>query len=67
MLYFSTGNELLLRIFISAFCVGCFSGKLISNKKLPFLTYICSLSHSYSQLFYRRFCMSQRLTRQMEH
>jgi len=36
MLYFSTGNELRLRIFIAALCFGCVFGKLIFSNKLPF-------------------------------
>ena len=32
----SPKKELLLRIFIAAFCVGCLFGKLISNNKLRF-------------------------------
>jgi len=64
---FSTRNKLHLKIFIAAFCVGCFLGKLISNNKLQLSpTYICSLSHSYSQLFYRLVCVSKRLRQQME-
>jgi len=36
MLYFSPRNELGMRIFIAAFCVGCLFGKLIYNNKLLF-------------------------------
>jgi len=63
----STRNKLHLRIFIAAFSVECFFGKLISNNKLQLSpTYICSLSHAYSQLFYRLVCVSKRPRQQME-
>jgi len=63
----STRNKLHLRIFIAAFSVGYLFGKLISYNKLQLSpAYICSLSHSYNQLFYRLVCVSKRLRQQME-
>jgi hypothetical protein len=50
---------------LQRFVLDVFSEKLISYKKLHSPTYICSLSHSQSQLFYLRFFTSKRLTRQM--